>query len=143
MIFKRRSTPCRLAGELTICSNGCRNLEQMSISQYSSVYANRFSSPDRLLSALFCSFTNRSLFSLLTISIGTPKLIRPRLMEICIVHERQHSHLQTTHRQHIALARKASKARFSAGRRRPPAVWHDRQGIADVILSVRILWRQF
>ena len=38
----------------------------------------------------------------------------------------------------VALARKASKARFSAGCRRPPAAQHDRQGIADVIL-----WRQF
>ena len=53
---------CRVAGELRICSNGCRSIERRSISQYSSVYANRFSSSDRLLSSSFCIFANRSLF---------------------------------------------------------------------------------
>ena len=36
------------------------------------------------------------------------------------------------------IATKASKARLSDGRRRPPAARCDRQGIADVIM-----WRQF
>ena len=53
---------CRVAGELRICTNGCRSIERRSISQYSSVYGNRFSSSDRLLSSSFCIFANRSLF---------------------------------------------------------------------------------
>ena len=56
----------------------------MSISQYSSVYANRFSSSDRLLSASFYRFANRSLFTLLTLSIGTPRLIQHSFIFECL-----------------------------------------------------------
>ena len=44
----------------------------------------------------------------------------------------------TTHRQHLALAIKASKARLSDGRRRPAAARRDRRDKAETIL-----WRRF
>ena len=61
----------------------------------------------------------------------------PRLMELCISKDDLLIY-RPTHRQHVALASQASKARHSDGRRRPSAAWRDRQGIADAIL-----WRRF
>ena len=63
--------------------------------------------------------------------------VRPRLMELCISKDNLLIS-RPTHRQHIALASQASKARLFDGRRRQPAARRDRQGIADVIL-----WRRF
>ena len=63
--------------------------------------------------------------------------VRPRLMELCIS-KGDLLISRPTHRQHVALASQASKARHSDGRRRSPAARRDRQGIADVIL-----WQRF
>ena len=63
--------------------------------------------------------------------------VRPRLMELCISQD-DLLISRPTHRQHIALAIKASKARLSDGRRRPPAAQHDRRDKEETILWRRL-----
>ena len=63
--------------------------------------------------------------------------VRPRLMELCISKD-DLLFPGTARIKRRPLATKASRARLSDGRRRPPAARRDSQGIAGVIL-----WRRF